>query len=310
MAFGEARDIPLPGLQLGNEPHLAVYRAASTTVYWGKASSIYPFGAVSLDPGSPSPKELMLDDWDGDGKTDFGVEAMTTGAVNLTLSSGGWSTSGIKTFTFPAGMGFTFNVPDPDPHGYLPDERAGGQPILGLQRTVSGANPHRSALALWNPGTRQACLYDGVVAAGSSTAVSCTATTSIGVAIGINQPESTPLGGLRNTATGGLATVAWIKDPVTGSTPTLHRKHIAAPLTVPPDRSLAGARSRGIATFVADMGLGATADGLPEILAEGDYAGQWYVFWSNTDYQTSTMVWVTGYSSRMLLSVELKRRVR
>lgn len=195
-AFGEARDIPLPGLKMGTVPHLAVYRASNTTVYWGPTSAPVPSSSVALDPFNAAiPHELLLDDWDGDGKTDLGTVSAETGFASLALSTSGWTAGSIRSFAF--GSSFSYAVPNPDPYTYLPNERSGAIPIQGLRRATYGtpALGTASALALWNPGTGETCIDTNVasVPPGSYNAATSASTQPLGPGSGF------PLGGLRHT---------------------------------------------------------------------------------------------------------------
>ena len=57
----------------------------------------------------------MLDDLEGDGKTDLSLLNTGTGEVRVALSSNSWSASLIKSVQFPSWAGFA--VPSPDPGG-------------------------------------------------------------------------------------------------------------------------------------------------------------------------------------------------
>ena len=109
-----------------------------------------------------------------------------------------------------------------------------------------------------------------------------------------------PLGGLRETQLfTGVAYLAWIRHS-TYATPQLRRIHLTSAgtngLSIV---TLTGMRSRGSASFVANMGAYPDNDGLPELLAEGPDAGSWVIFWSHTGYTTSTTVNMGNYG-RML----------
>lgn len=93
-----------------------------------------------------------------------------------------------------------------------------------------------------------------------------------------------------------------MSQPNSGTTPILQRVEVSTGGTAGfPARALTGARTRGTATFVADMGSGVNKDSLPELLVEADAAGSWLIFWSHSDYTTSTLVATDGHSSHMLL---------
>lgn len=267
--FGEARDIPLPGLSMGAVPHLAVYRAENTTVYWGPAANPFPFSSIALDAFNAAiPHELLLDDWDGDGRTDLGTVSAATGYTSIALSTNGWTSANVKKIFFDPSFGYA--VPLPDPYTYLPEERSGAVPVQGLLRATSGwLTGTASALALWKPGTGETCIVTNVasVPPGSLTGATCASTQWLGPGSGF------PLGGLRHPRSAdGIAMTAWVAQPNGGITPTLQRTEVSTGgIAGPPNRALTGARTRGTATFVADMGTipSGTRDGLPELLAEG-----------------------------------------
>jgi hypothetical protein len=168
----------------------------------------------------------------------------------------------------------------------------------GLRRAVFGTPSQgtQSALALWNPGALQVCLQAGVGSAGSTTIASCGSMPTVGT------QNAIPLGGLRNPTLGsGPARMAWIAEPHSGTTPVLWRQDVGTGGTTGlTARSLTGARSRGTASFVGDMGTGANADGLPDLLVEGDSEGRWLIFWSHLDYASATTLSLGGHGSRML----------
>ena len=292
--FGVAGDEPLVGLKMGTVPYLGVYRPGTATFYWGPASNPAAYSQITLDPLNPLfPRSVLLDDYDGDGKTDLGLHNTNDGSVLLSFSGGNWASA--KFLSFPAWS--TYSVPSPDPLGALPDERSGGQPIQGLRRSAFGGP--RTALALWNPGTQQAC-----VALDPSTAdvsLDCDNTLQRGYATTVGAPNDRPLGGLTSTdVVNGVATIAWIAND-TGATPRLRRKVVnKASSSMLTERLLTGMLSRGTASFVGDMGKLGTADALPELLVDGKTPGTWLIFWSHTDYATSTPVQMGSVLSRML----------
>lgn len=290
--FGEARDVPLLGLSMGGAPNIGVYRAENTTAFWGPASNPFPFGSIALDPADATRAHtLVLDDWDGDGKTDIGAMHNNTASMYLALSTDAWAS--IRAYHFPSPWGY--NVPNPDPNTYLGDGGSGAIPFLGLRRATAAppSTATASAIGIWSAGTSTACVRTTIATGGTA----CDYQPPVG------DPTAVLVGGLRHpTAGSGVAVPAWISQPAGGTVPSLNRLQLnTGSQSFATPRPLTGARTRGAAVFVADMGLGATKDGAPELLVEAPDPGRWLVFWSHTDYTTSTAVAFDSHAGRMLL---------
>jgi hypothetical protein len=316
-SFGEKRDVPLPGLKFGATPQLAVYRPDNSTFYWGAAANPYPFSQTTTYGVLPDkgPRDLILDDYDGDGLVDPGTYDRQFAFAAVSLSSGGWGAGGLRKFWFPLSYnGLGYDIPVPDPGTPILSSRAGGLPIVGARREIFGAAPLHlpktvGTLTVWDPALGTACtVRDSTAAIDWGAHLTCDASgTSVGTTTALGSVGDIPLGGLKAAGVfDSVAGLAYIHFTAAGATSLERRIRSTSGTTSLPSRPLVGCNPRGGATFVADMGQDGTtgggtgADGLPELLIQGTSAGTWHVYWSNTDYATRTTVTTGSMLSHML----------
>lgn len=144
--FGEQRDVPLTSTNFdanASTGEIALYRPDTRQFFW----AYYPYAyyySRTMTNGGQSPSNsfvVMLDDYDGDGRTDLA----------------GWDPISSNAWTLPVSGSFPYTVTSMPtsciarPDGGTAEERAGCVPVPGMARTISGVR--RAAIVVWDSST-------------------------------------------------------------------------------------------------------------------------------------------------------------
>lgn len=274
-AFGERREIPLPGHDLNGDGvmDLLVLRPADNTWRWvyGPAFTGTPITRSPVTfPVNLQPLPGLYDD---DNKTDLVLYDRTNATFHLTTSSSSWNTTLVRSFSTPYTT-FTTGTAE---------QRANSIPIWGtfsLRSLSGGGYGHRMGLALWEPEQgKWGSMWNPV---SSSTMVECVVGIPGDVPLGLigtnfNQSSGTNYSSMSVFRPGGGATNATLLMKASNGSDCS-----GSALTL--SSSLGFVTERKPFFPVADM-LG---DGKPEIL-QVDPEGGTIKYWnSSTSYLTGT----------------------